>query len=151
MEAPFAAGGETKTIVKSIVSSGLPAEEVIKHLDSYGIDWYVTEKDDLMIRYWQIGAEDFVPKERVGTIGESQTVVPPEPTALEWLSKHLTKVKSQYSNRWIAIIDNRVTADAENLPVLLQKVQNAEIENPFITFIPGEPIVWSTAYGQQNI
>lgn len=147
MQVSFGVGGATKKILESIVTSGLPPEEILKRLDSYGIQWYVTEKSDLMIRYWQIGAEDFVPVERIARIRESQTV-PAEASALEWLSGHLREVKADYADRWIAIIDNEVVADAESLPALLQKVHDARIENPFVTFIPAEPIIWSTAYGQ---
>lgn len=147
MEVSFGVGGATKKILESIVTSGLPPEEILKRLDSYGIQWYVTEKSDLMIRYWQIGTEDFVPVERIARIRESQTV-PAEASALEWLSGHLREVKADYADRWIAIIDNEVVADAESLPALLQKVHDARIENPFVTFIPAEPIIWSTAYGQ---
>jgi len=149
MEVSFGVGGATKKILESIVTSGLPPEEILKRLDSYGIQWYVTEKGDLMIRYWQIGAEDFVPVERIARIRESQTV-PAEASALEWLGGHLREVKADYADRWIAIMDNEVVADAESLPALLQKVHDARIENPFVTFIPAEPIIWSTAYGLQG-
>ncbi|MBI4488427.1 MAG: hypothetical protein HY694_05035 [Deltaproteobacteria bacterium] len=147
MQVSFGVGGATKKILESIVTSGLPPEEILKRLDSYGIQWYVTEKGDLMIRYWQIGAEDFVPVEHIARIRESQTV-PAEASALEWLSGHLREVKADYADCWIAIIDNEVVADAETLPTLLQKVNDAGIENPFVTFIPAEAIIWSTAYGQ---
>lgn len=150
MEASVEVVGARKNIIESIVTSGLPPDQVLRHLDSYGIDWYLTEKSDLLLRYWQIGAEDFVPPERIAQIRETQTV-PPDASALEWLSKHLTEIKSQFSNRWIAILDNQVVADAENLPALMQKTEDAQVQNPFITFIPGEPIVWATAYGKQNI
>ncbi len=147
IEASFAVGGATKKILESIVTSGLPSEEILKRLDSYGINWYVIEKSDLMIRYWQVGAEDFIPTERIATIRETQAV-PPEASTLEWLSAQLREIKARYSDRWIAIIDNQIVADAENLPSLLQKVHDAQIVNPFITFIPEEPIIWATAYGQ---
>lgn len=147
MEVSFAVGGPTKTIIESIVTSGFAPEEILNRLDSYGIQWYLTEKGDLMIRYWQVGAEDFVPVERVATIRESQTV-PAEAGALEWLSGHLREIRTQYANCWIAIIDNQVVAQAESLSELLQKIHDARLESPFVTFIPGEPIVWATAYGQ---
>ena len=56
MQVSFGVGGATKNIHQSIVTSGLPPEEILKRLDSSGIQWYVTEKSDVMIRYWQIGA-----------------------------------------------------------------------------------------------
>ncbi len=147
MEISFAVGGATKKIVESIGTSGLSPEEILKRLDSCGIQWHVTERGDLMIRYWQVGAEDFVPVEHVARIKESQTV-PAEAGALEWLSGHLREVKAEYADRWVAIVGNQVVADAESLPALLQKVHDARVENPFVTFIPGEPIIWATAYGQ---
>ena len=150
MNSSVSVGGATKSIIDSIVASGLPPEQVVARLDSYGIDWYVTEKGDLMIRYWQIGAEDFVPIERVGTIRENQAV-PREANPLEWLSSRLSEIKGRYGNRWIAIVDHCVIADADNLPNLLQKIQETQIQNPFVTFIPGEPVVWNTAYGNENI
>ncbi len=146
MRVSFGVSGATKRIV---VTSGLPPEEIVKRLDSYGIEWHVTEKGDLMIRYWQVGAEDFVPREHVAKIRASQSI-PAQADALEWLSQHLGEIKAKFANRWIAIVDNEVVADAESLPALLQKVHDARIENPFVTFIPAEPIIWATAYGQQE-
>lgn len=150
MQASVDVVGVKRNIIESIVTSGLSPQEVLQKLDSYGIDWYVTENGDLLLRYWQVGAEDFVPAEQIAQVRQSQTV-PPEAVALEWLSKHLTTLKSQFSNRWIAILDSQVVAHAENLSTLMQKTEEAQAQNPFITFIPGEPIVWATAYGKQNI
>lgn len=147
MKASFAVGGATKKILESGVTSGLSAEEILKQLDSYGIDWYVTEKGDLMIRYWQLGAEDCLPIERTARIRENQTT-PREASALEWLSRHLREIRTQYTNRWIAIVDDQVVVDAGDLTSLLQRIEDARIESPFVTFIPGEPIIWATAYGQ---
>ena len=149
MQVFFAAGVGTKTILQSVVTSGLPTEDILKTLESYGIEWYLTQKGDLMIRYWQVGAEDFIPTERIATIRETQAV-PPEASTLEWLSGHLRQIKARYNNRWIAVLDNEVVADAENLPVLLQQVHDANIKNPLVTFIPGEPTIWATAYGRQD-
>jgi Family of unknown function (DUF5678) len=145
----FAVGGQTKTIIESLVTSGLSPEDVVEHLDSYGIDWYLTEKGDLMIRYWQVAAEDFVPKEQVATIRENQTV-PPDASSLEWLSSRLSEIRGQHANCWIAIKNQTVVASARNLTDLLTSVRDIQIDNPFVTFIPSEPIVWATAYGNQN-
>jgi hypothetical protein len=148
MQVSFVAGVGAKTILQS-VTSGLPPEEILKTLESYGIEWYVTQKGDLIIRYWQVGAEDFIPTERIATIRETQPV-PPEASTLEWLSGHLKEIKARYNNRWIAVLDNEVVADAENLPVLLQQVHDANIKNPLVSFIPEEPTIWATAYGHQD-
>jgi hypothetical protein len=142
--------GSNKNIIESIVTSGLPPEEILRRLDSYGVEWYLSEKGTLLIRYWQIGAEDFIPPERIAEIRDNQNI-PREATALEWLSNQLSAIRDQYINRWIAIDNEQVVADADNLPTLLKKIQEASIETPFITFIPGDPIIWNTAYDQQKL
>ena len=143
--------GGTKNIIESLVASGLPPEEILKRLDSYdGVEWYLSEKGKLFIRYWQIGAEDFVPSERIAEIRDNQNISR-EAAAREWLSNQLSAIREQYINRWIAIDNEQVVADADNLPTLLEKIQEASIETPFITFIPGDPITWKTAYDQQQL
>jgi len=146
----IAVGGQTKTIIQSLIADGRSPEQILESLNSYGIDWYVTERGDLLIKYWQIAAEEFVPKQQVATIRENQTV-PRESQSLEWLSSHLADIKREYINRWVAIKDQTIIAAAENLTDLLQLVQDSHLENPFVTFIPGEPVVWTTAYGNENI
>ena len=150
MESRTAIGGSTKSIIESIVTSGLPPGEILNRLDSYGIEWYLTEKGGLFLRYWQIGAEDFVPPEQIGEIRDNQNI-PHEAAALEWLSNQLSAIRARYINRWIAIDNEKVVADADNLPTLLEKIDDASIETPFITFIPGDPIIWDTAYDQQKL
>jgi hypothetical protein len=150
MELSTAIGGSTKRIVESIVTSGIPPEEMLNRLDSYGIEWYLTERGRLFIRYWQIGAEDFIRPEQIAEIRDNQNI-PHEATALEWLSNQLSAIRAQYINCWIAIDNEQVVADADNLPALLEKIQDAGIETPFITFIPADPIIWNTAYDQQKL
>ncbi len=150
MKASFAVGGPTKGIIESIGTSSLSPEEILERLDSYGIEWYLTEAGDLMIKYWQVGAEDFLPAEHVGTIRQGQTV-PREASALEWLSRHLSDLRAQYVGQWVAIVENQVVAAAANLPDLLQRVRDSGIENPFITEIPAGPIIWTTVYARQSV
>lgn len=150
METCTAIGGIKKSIIESIVTSGLPPDEILNRLDSYGIQWYLTERGSLFLRYWQIGAEDFIPPERIGEIRDKQNI-PSDAAALEWLSDQLSAIRARYNNRWIAIDNERVFADADNLPTLLEKIDDASVETPFITFIPGDPIIWNTAYGQQKL
>lgn len=150
MESCTAIGGGTKSIIESIVTSGLPPDEILNRLDSYGIEWYLTERGRLFFRYWQIGAEDFIPPEQIGEIRDNQNI-PREAAALEWLSNQLSAIRARYINRWIAIDNEKVVADADNLPTLLEKIDDASIETPFITFIPGDPIIWNTAYDQQKL
>jgi hypothetical protein len=147
MKVSFAVGGPTKEIIESVGTSSLPPEEVLKQFDSYGIEWYLTETGDLMIRYWQVGAEDFVPAEHVARIREGRTV-PPEASALEWLSRHLTDLKTRYPGQWIAVVNNQVVAASGNLAGLLQVIRDSGIENPFITEIPAGPLIWTTAYAR---
>lgn len=147
MRTSFAVGGQTKEIFESLVTSGLPPEEVLKSLESYGIDWYLTTRGDLMIRYWQVGAEDFVPAQKVGTIQEGR-IVPPEANALEWLSRHLPYLRTKYAGQWIAVINNQVIAAATDLPDLLKQVRDSGMEHPFITQIPTNPLIWTTAYAE---
>ena len=143
-------GGVTKSIIESIVTSGLPPDEILSRLDSYGIEWYLTERGSLFLRYWQVGAENLIPPEQIGEIRDNQKI-PREAAALEWLSDQLSAIMARYINRWIAIDNERVVADADNLPTLLEKIDDASVETPFITFIPGDPIIWNTAYGQQKL
>ncbi len=150
MKTSVAEAESTKKIVESVITSGLPPEKILERLNSYDIQWYMTKSGDLMIKYWQLGAEDFLPLEHVAKIREGQ-VVPPEASRLEWLSSHLSDLKTRYEGQWIAILGDRVIANAANLPDLLQQVQGSEVESPFITQIPSEPIIWATAYASQNI
>lgn len=145
LQMSFGVGGPTKQIVESIVTSGFPPEEILQQLDSYGIDWYVTERGDLMIRYWQVGAEDFVPIERVATIRESRPV-PSDAEALEWLSTHLRDIRARYGGQWIAIVGNTIVSAAPNLPSLLRELHQAGVERPLITEVPAERVIWTTAY-----
>lgn len=147
MKASFAVGGPTKEILESIVTSSLSPEKILERLDSYEIDWYLTDAGDLMIRYWQVGAEDFVPAEHVGRIREGRTI-PLEASALEWVSRHLADLKTRYAGQWVAVVDEQVVAASANLPDLLQQLRNAGIEHPFITEIPAGPLVWTTAYAR---
>ena len=141
----FLVGGQTKEIIESIVTRSLPPDEVLKRLDHYGIEWYVTEEGGLMLRYWQVGAEDFVPVEHVARIREGRPA-PQEASALEWVSQHLPDLRAAYAGRWIAIANGEVIASAASLSELLEQTRGAGAEKPFITEIPAGPIVWNTAY-----
>ncbi len=145
MRTSFAVGGPTKEIVESVATSKLPPEELVKRLDSYGIDWYLTDAGDLMVRYWQVGVEDFVPREHIARIRQSR-IVPREASALEWFSRDLHDLRAKYAGQWIAVVDNQVVAASTNLPDLLQQVRDSGIEHPFITEIPAKPLIWTTAY-----
>ena len=150
VKASFYVGGPTKEIVESVVTSSLPPEELLERLDSYGVEWYLTEEGDLMIRYWQVGAEDSLPPEHIGRIQEGRTV-PREASMLEWLSRHLHDLRTRYAGQWIAVGEDQVVAASSNLADLLQQVRDSGIEHPFITEIPAGPVIWTTAYAQQGV
>lgn len=146
----FHVGGPTKEIVESVVTSSLSPEELLRQLDSYGVEWYLTDEGDLMIRYWQVGAEDFIPSEHVGRIREGWKV-PREVNSLEWLSRHLSDLRARYPGQWIAVVEDEVVAASKNLADLLQQVRDSGVEHPFITEIPTGPVIWTTAYARQGI
>lgn len=147
--AQTAVGSVRKNFAESIATSRLSPEEILQQLDSYGVEWYLTEQGDLMIKYWQVGAEDFVPPERVGTIQTGPA--PAEANSLEWVSHHLAQLRQQYSGQWIAVVGEEVVASAPTLPQLLGHVAELGIDRPFITEIPVGPITWITTYARLRI
>jgi len=133
-----------KTIITSISGSGTKSpEEFLRALDKFGIEWYVTEKGTLMIKYWQIGSEDFVSPERAAII-RSDRPSPEQGDELDWLSKNLPNVRGRYSGQWIAVYSNEIVAAAPDLPDLIGQISG--FERPLITFIPAEPVVWTFTY-----
>lgn len=144
------ATSETKRIIESAVTSGLAPERILQYLDSYGVEWHLTDQGDLMIKYWQIGAEGFVSPERVGTIRAGRPV-PNEVHALEWVSANIAALQRHYPGRWIAVVAEEIAATADSLPQLLEQIQALGIERPFVTEIPAGPITWNTAYARPLI
>jgi hypothetical protein len=136
-----------KTVVTSIFASGAKSpeslEEFFSALDKIGIEWYVTEKGTLMIKYWQIGAEDFVPSEQVAVI-RSDRPSPDQGDELDWLSKNLPNVRGRYGGQWVAVYNNEIIAAAPDLPDLIRQIGG--FDRPLITFIPAEPVVWTFTY-----
>lgn len=132
-------------IVESAVTSGLTPEETLRRLESAGINWYITDQGDLMIRYWQVAAEGFVSPEHVGRI-QIGRAAPEEASALEWVSRHLSELRSRHAGQWIAVAEDRVMATDPDLGGLLDQLRTARVERPFITQIPAGPITWITAY-----
>lgn len=147
----FAVGSSLKKeIVESIATGSRSPEEILAGLDEYDIPWHITEEGDLMIRYWQIVAEDFVPREHVARIRQNRTA-PPEADALEWVSMHMEQLKARYGGQWVGIAENSVIASSLTLPRLMEALRQAGIDGAFITQIPAESIVWRTAYGKQEL
>jgi len=135
--------GYLKPFFESVTTGAKCPEEILRTLSKYGIDWYVTEKGTLMIRYWQIGAEGFVSPERAAMI-RSTKESPGQADELDWLSKNLQNVRSEFGNNWIAVCNNAVVAAAPNLPDLMNRVTG--LDRPLVTFIPAEPVVWTFTY-----
>jgi hypothetical protein len=133
-----------KTIVRLISTSGTKSpKEFLETLDKIGIEWYVTEKGTLMIKYWQIGAEDFVPSEQAAII-RSDRPSPEQGDELDWLSKNLPNVRGRYGGQWIAVYNNEIVVAAPDLPDLIRQIGG--FDRPLITFIPAEPVVWTFTY-----
>jgi len=135
--------GELKTVISSVITRVKSPEEVLEMLDRFGIESFVTEEGDLLIRFWQVGKEDFVSPEHAAII-RSKRPSPKQSDELDWLSKHLEDIRREYGGQWIAIYENEIVAAAATLPSLLNQI--AEYDKPFITFIPSEPIVWTFTY-----
>jgi len=133
-----------KTILRLISASGKKSPgESLETLDKIGIEWYVTEEGTLMIKYWQIGAEDFVPSEQAAII-RSDRPSPEQGDELDWLSKNLPNVRGRYGGQWVAVYNNEIVAAAPDLPDLIRQIGG--FDRPLITFIPAEPVVWTFTY-----
>lgn len=128
---------------KYVLTSGKSPEEVLSLLGKYGIEWHVTEEGTLMIKYWQVGAEDFVPIEHAAIIRASSPS-PEQSDKLDWLSKNMQNIRSEYGGQWVAVYDDRIVASAQLLPELMNQI--LEYDRPLITFIPAEPVVWTFTY-----
>lgn len=139
-----------KQMIESISTGSRGPEEVLERLDEYKIPWYVTDDGDLVIKYWQVVAEDFVPREQVVRV-RSNHPLPPEAEALDWVSRHLSELRAQHGGEWIGVAGNQVVASATTLPALMDMLQQAGAEGAFITQIPSGPIVWRSVYGGQIV
>ncbi|MDP2645010.1 MAG: DUF5678 domain-containing protein [Desulfobacterales bacterium] len=143
-------GTTIEKLIESVTISGYPPEKILKQFNTYGIEWHLTEKGDLLIKSWCIGAENFVPVEhvmRLREVGEKHG----EANALEWVSKHLSELRREYPGKWIAVVDDQVTAASDSLIALMQQLHDQGIERPFITEIPSRPVVWATTYVYKGI
>ena len=134
-----------KGFIDSVVTSGRSPEETLEHLNSYGIEWYITEQGDLMVRSWLIGAEGFLAPEQVGRI-QTGRPIPLEANALGWVSKNLEELRRRHGGQWIAVAGNEVVASAPSVPELLEQCSAAGVVKPFVTQIPANPAIWITAY-----
>lgn len=140
----------SKEIIESISTGSRSPEEILARFDEYAIPWHITNEGDLMIKYWQVAAEDFVPREQVARIRQDRPA-PAEVDALEWLSRHMERLKTRYGGQWVAIAGDQVFASSPTVQGLMEALQEAGVEGPFITQIPAEPIVWRSTYGRQVV
>ncbi len=131
-----------KDIASTLTSANSP-QEILESLTKAGFDCHITEEGDLWYRYWQIGSKGFVSKEQAVIIRIAQKS-PEQSDELDWLSKNLHSIRQDYAGQWIAIYENRIVGSAEDLPGLLTQI--AQIDKPFITFIPSGQIVWNFTY-----
>jgi hypothetical protein len=137
-------------IIRSAITSGHSADQILEKLDELNIERWITERGDLMIKYWQVAAEGFVSAGQVAQL-RSEKPAPAECDALEWVSNHLTELQAQYTGKWIGVADGRVVASADSLPELSVTLDSTEVDSPLVTQIPADPVVWRTIYGNQNL
>lgn len=136
--------------ISSASTQGATGDEVLDYLDKMKIDWCVSEEGSLVLRYWQIGADTFVPPEKAAIIRSTKSSSE-QVDNLDWLNKNLDKIRESHSGKWIAIHKNAIVASGPNMPgVLSQLGQLAGIDKPLITYIPEEPILWTFAYANKR-
>jgi hypothetical protein len=143
--------GELTKHIEQLVTprAGESHEQVLERLREYDVDWYVSERGDLFVRYWQLGAEDFAPAERAAIIRTYQPI-PSGADRLEWISANLPALQRDYSGEWIATADGEVVS-APTLQELMVKVEESELDDPFITQIPNAEPTWMTTYADQVV
>jgi hypothetical protein len=138
--------GKLNKVFDAVSTGANSAEEIMAHLDRIGMESFVTEKGDLAIKCWQI-IEGFVSEEQAAVIRSTRSS-PAEGDRMDWLSKNLQLIQERYAGQWIGIGDNEIVASAPTLPELLTQI--GDIDKPFITFIPTEPVIWTFTYGIQG-
>jgi hypothetical protein len=97
----------------------------------------------LYIKSWTIVGQGFVSAEHA-TVVRSKRPSPGGADKLDWLSKNLTLIRSQYGGQWVAVHSNAVVAAAPSLSDLMNQI--SEYDRPLITFIAAEPVVWTFTY-----
>lgn len=138
----------TKTIIESALTSGGGPQQILEQLDTLGVEWFVTQQRDLMIKTWQVGAENFMSPAEVPHL-QQNPAAPVDP--LNWVSGHLNELREQYPGQWIAVSGNEVRASAATLQVLLALVNAQGLQKPFVTQVPDGEILWTTAYARQDV
>lgn len=139
-------GEPFKRFLESIPTSSVDPSEIVERLNSLDIEWWITDSGDLFIRYWQLGAEDFMPPEHVALVRAGQ-MPSPQADKLEWVSQQLDMLRAAHTGQWVAITDDGVVASAPDLAQLLTEIDalDADVE-PFVTQIPEEAPIWNMTY-----
>ena len=132
-----------KNVIESMSIEAQSPTEFLAALERIGIGSYVTEEGHLMIRYWQIGAEDFVPPEQASIIRTSRPL-PDQGDNMDWLSKNLQTIRQEYGGKWVAVYNERIVASSSTLPDLMNQIE--EYDRPLITLIPAGPVIWTFTY-----
>ncbi|PIV41817.1 MAG: hypothetical protein COS27_08945 [Nitrospirae bacterium CG02_land_8_20_14_3_00_41_53] len=135
--------GDFKNVIESMSIEAQSPTEFLAALERIGIGSYVTEEGHLMIRYWQIGAEDFVPPEQASIIRTSRPL-PDQGDNMDWLSKNLQTIRQEYGGKWVAVYNERIVASSSTLPDLMNQIE--EYDRPLITLIPAGPVIWTFTY-----
>lgn len=134
---------DPKLIYDSISTGAKSSEEILRSLDKFGIEWFVTEGGDLMIKSWTVAAQKFVSPEQAADIRSIRPLAECG-DELDWLSQNLEGVREQFSNEWIAICENRIVGSSASIAELMSQV--VQFDKPLITFIPAEPTTWVSTY-----
>lgn len=135
--------GDFKNVIESMSIEAQSPTEFLAALDRIGIESYITEEGHLMIRYWQIGAEDFVPPEQASIIRTSRDL-PDQGDNMDWLSKNLQTIRQEYGGKWVAVYNERIVASSSTLPDLMNQIE--EYDRPLITLVPAGPVIWTFTY-----
>src|SRR3989304_2356733 len=99
--------GDFKSVIESMSIEAQSPTELLSALDRIGIESYVTEEGHLIIRYWQIGAEDFVPPEQASIIRTSRHL-PDQGDNMDWLSKNLQTIRQEDGGKWVEVYNERI-------------------------------------------
>ncbi len=142
-ETTFEKIGDFKSLFESASIEAKSPTEFLSALDRIGIESNVTEEGHLMIRYWQIGAENYVPPEQASIIRTSRPL-PDQGDNMDWLSKNLQTIRQENGGKWVAVYNKRIVASSSTLPDLMNQIE--EYDRPLITFIPAEPVIWTFTY-----
>lgn len=142
-ETTFENIGDFKSLFESASIEAKSPTEFLSALDRIGIESNVTEEGHLMIRYWQIGADNYVPPEQASIIRTSRPL-PDQGDNMDWLSKNLQTIRQENGGKWVAVYNKRIVASSSTLPDLMNQIE--EYDRPLITFIPAEPVIWTFTY-----